>query len=127
MFNAVPMTSLFTILRFHNMPLEFIKSQKGKPLLRHNGHLFNFDNRLSTSNRARKCVKYANFRCPSRIHTDAADLEIIREIGDHNHAADAANVGARIIVNSLRMRAIDTQEAPNQLIATVTAGKIPDI
>lgn len=105
------------------MPLEFLPSQKGKNQLLHNGHLYNFHMSLSGGNRSWKCVNYfKSTKCSAIVHTDHADTNVIQEKGAHNHAASAAKIGAKIVVENLRQRARETQEAPHQIIANVTAG-----
>jgi FLYWCH zinc finger domain len=99
------------------MPLQFQTSQKGKPQLLVNGHLFSFHKTLVNGNRAWKCTK-----CKSRVHTDHNDSNIVKQPEDHDHAADAAKVKAIAVVNELRQRARGTEDAPHQLIAAVTAG-----
>ena len=51
--------ALFSIQLFESseMPLEFITSQKGKPQLIVNGHLFGFHQTLSNGSRSWKCIK----------------------------------------------------------------------
>lgn len=62
-------------------------------------------------------------KCKAIIHTDPTDSEIVKELGQHVHAANAAKLAAKGVVGQLRTRARETQEAPHQIIANVTAGK----
>lgn len=105
------------------MPLEFLNSQKGKPQLLVNGHLFSFHKALENGDRTWKCVNYNKSSCMARVHTDRNDSNIVQHLREHNHAADAAKLKAKSVVNQLRQRAHETEESPHQIIANVTAGK----
>lgn len=52
----------------------------------------------------------------TRILVDAREA-------DHNHGPDAAKIGAKAVAEQIRQRAVDTQEAPHQIIANLTTGK----
>lgn len=106
-----------------SMALQFLPSQKGKGQLVRNGHLFNFSQNLANDDKSWICTKYYTLRCSARIRTNAGKTEIIEETIVHNHAPDPAKIAAKTVVQQLRQRAVETQEAPQQLIANVTVGK----
>uniref|UniRef100_A0A915KQG7 FLYWCH-type domain-containing protein n=1 Tax=Romanomermis culicivorax TaxID=13658 RepID=A0A915KQG7_ROMCU len=60
--------------------------------------------------------------CMARFHTNHNDVDIVMELGQHNHAADAAKVKAKSVVNRLTQCARETEEPPYQMIANVTTG-----
>lgn len=104
------------------MALEFIPSQKGKPQLIRNGFIFNFQKRLANRDEAWICSQYYKVKCTARIRLNEERNHIVEENADHNHAPDAAKIGAKVVVNGFRQRAIETQEAPHQLIANARTG-----
>ena len=75
------------------MPLEFVKSQKGKPILFRNGYLFVNENKEGQKI-IWKCSKYKTIKCPARVHTE---FEFVIHVGerDHNHAPDPAKAAAK--------------------------------
>uniref|UniRef100_A0A915HNN8 FLYWCH-type domain-containing protein n=1 Tax=Romanomermis culicivorax TaxID=13658 RepID=A0A915HNN8_ROMCU len=72
--------------------------------------------------RSCKCVNYSKMGCMAQVHTNHNHVDIVMELGQHNHAADAAKVKAKSVVNRLTQRAQETEELPYQMIANVTTG-----
>src|SRR5262245_15081915 len=100
------------------MPLEFVKSQKGKDLLLLRGHLF-VEERRTNETTTWKCTFYKKIKCSARAKTNA--LEVIEEPEhDHTHAPDLALAKAKKIVSELKERAADVQETTKQIVAGAT-------
>ena len=105
------------------MALHFTTSQKGKPQLIRSGYIFNYSQELANGVKSWICSNYYKIHCVAQLRTNNEKSAILQESGDHNHAPDAVKVGVKEVVQQLRNRAAETQEAPPQILANVTAGK----
>lgn len=99
--------------------MEYVLSEKGKPKIVKDGYLYNRDKVLNNKT-FWKCEKFAVFKCRARLHT--VNENIVKFLGDHNHAADVAGVKARQVVNSVKQQAANTQESCQQLVSTAVVG-----
>lgn len=67
--NAIIVDNLFSIVK---MSLKFVLSQKGKPLLTHNGHVYSTHYK-SSKGISWRCVEYnTRFSCHATIKTSSA-------------------------------------------------------
>lgn len=105
------------------MPLEFVKSQKGKPMLLSNGYLFVQEKQEKQGDRKViwKCSKYKTIKCPARIHT-ALELVVYVSDRDHNHAPDPAKAAAKKVISEIKEQAATSQEATRQILSATMAG-----
>uniref|UniRef100_A0A915KS25 FLYWCH-type domain-containing protein n=1 Tax=Romanomermis culicivorax TaxID=13658 RepID=A0A915KS25_ROMCU len=54
--------------------------------------------------------------CMARVHTNHNDVDIVMELGQHNHAADGSKVKEKSVINRLTQRAQETKGPPYQMI-----------
>lgn len=100
------MTSMTSSLceenRQESQLISFIQSQKGKPLLVANKHIF----KLNKSTENKKYWICTIKGCIAKIHTGNND-EFIKAIDDHNHLAEKENIEIRIFREKIKQRAIE--------------------
>ena len=101
------------------MALEFTVSEKGKRKLLVDGHLYVKDKAADTK-MYWKCEKFAIMKCHARVHTEGD--RILKHVGDHNHAADAASVDAAKVVMDAKEKALTSQDSGHQIVAQATVG-----
>lgn len=113
------------------MPLEFISSEKGKDAILDNGHRY-LKERTYNGKTYWKCTNYDSMNCRARVHSNGES--VIKRIGEHNHAADAASLNATKLVNEMKNRAVNSQDSGHQIItgasvglSNATAAKLPQI
>lgn len=101
------------------MPLQYVNSEKGKPKLINDGHLFVKD-KISDEKIIWKCEKFFTLKCRARCHTKN-DI-IVLKLGNHNHTADAACVAVAKVLNSIKDRARSTLDGPHRILAESSIG-----
>lgn len=110
------------------MPLEYLKSEKGKPKLVDQGHLYIKD-KEGEEKVFWKCERSRKDKCRGRVHTIGDD--VVHRTGEHNHAADAAHVGAVRVLEETKNQAVATQDTPHLLVArafnNATAAIVPNL
>ena len=79
--------------------MQYINSKKQKPKLIDSGHRFINDKSNETAVYW-KCDKSKSFICRAHLNTDGEN--IIKGIGDHNHAANVAGLQVAQVVNSAK-------------------------
>lgn len=82
--------------------ISFILSQKGKPLLVLNKHLFKL-NKSTDSKQYWICTIKG---CPAKVHTKNSNV-FDKMIDDHNHLAEQENIEIRIFREKIKQRAIE--------------------
>ena len=82
--------------------ISFIKSQKGKPLLVLDKHIFKL-NRSSTTTKYWMCTV---IECTAKVHTNVNDV-FIRMIDEHCHIAEEEQLDVRKFREKVKQRAID--------------------
>lgn len=112
------------------MPLEFIKSNKGRDLLLVAGFTFRYEKAIKEKKHW-KCTEYDRFKCRARCHTEG---EAIVTVSSHNHVPDAAKVEVRKVMEKAKAKAKTTQESTHQIVAgtlretsTAVAGQLPPV
>lgn len=112
------------------MPLEFIKSNKGRDLLVVDGYTFRRDKAVKRKSYW-KCSDYDKFKCRSRCRTEGDDIV---KVSTHNHVPDSAKVEVRRAMTKVKAQAKATQEATHQIVAatlrdvsTAAAGQLPPV
>ena len=61
-----------------------------------------------------KCDQYKTKNCRARIHTSGD--EIIKRVGEHNHADDAALVDVTKVLNKIKEKARETQDETQRTV-----------
>lgn len=89
------------------MTLEFVSSEKGKQKLVYSGHLYVNDRRCGEK-LYWKCDQNQKFKCRARVHT--MKNEVIKQIGEHNHAGNSARVEVTKVVNVMKEKAKTNQD-----------------
>jgi len=95
------------------MPLEFIKSNKGRDLLLVEGYTFRREKEIK-GKKHWKCTDYDRFKCRARCHTEGQDIVTV---SNHNHVPDAAKVEVRKTMEKVKAKATTTQESTHQIVA----------
>ena len=95
------------------MPLEFVPSERGKPKLLYEGHMFYRDRAIAGVTQW-KCVYHRKFRCTHRVYTK--DDEVVYRWKDHNHVADISTVKAAKLQKRLREVSENTNDSPKNTL-----------
>lgn len=95
------------------MPLEFVNSEKAHLKLLENGYLYIKDKKKDEITMW-KCDQCQKLHCRARIHTTAD--RVIKRMGEHTHAGDAARVEVVKTINQAKKRAVDTQDASHVIV-----------
>ncbi|XP_034946028.1 uncharacterized protein pre-mod(mdg4)-X [Chelonus insularis] len=110
------------------MTLKFVTSQKGKKLLLFEGHLYSLKS-YNNGSVTWRCVSHnSRMPCSEILHTNSDEVEgkVVRSVPKHEHAADAAEVKAKILRAKLKCHAGNSDSAPLSVIAkTIQAAKSP--
>ncbi|XP_046740521.1 uncharacterized protein LOC124407954 [Diprion similis] len=110
------------------MPLHFIISQKGKPLLTHKGYVFQ-KLRDSKTKVTWRCTEYTKLsKCGALLHTTTATKQgtvLDTEDPTHTHAPDIAKTKARTIMEKIKKRSKQTTEPTSKVLAKGLAGISP--
>lgn len=101
------------------MVLQYIESVKGHRKLLLDGHLYIKDKQIDSKIYWR-CERYKKFKCSVRVIS--VDNDITKESGQHNHAADAAEVEAAQVMQNVRENARRTQDAPHFILSQASFG-----
>src|SRR5882724_6890319 len=101
------------------MPLEFVKSQKGKDQLEFKGYLYTRD-RIHGEKTYWKCTEFNTHKCLGRIHT--IEEEVVKEVGKHNHEKRNAEIATKRVLAEIKEKAETEPETPQQILASVSAG-----
>ena len=112
------------------MPLEFVKSNKGRNLLVVDGFTFRKETMIKTKTFWR-CTEFERRKCRARCHTQ--DGNIVK-ITAHSHVPDAAKIETRKAMHLIKERACATQEPGHEIVATFSrsvgaavAGQLPPV
>jgi hypothetical protein len=106
------------------MPLHFVKGQKGQDLLLVDGFLFTKDGKENAQGiQTWRCLQYQKNRCYARVSSTRTGEVLYRnpnsKNGQHyNHAPDAADLEARQIKDSIKTKALTTQETAHNIVST---------
>lgn len=98
------------------MMAEFVKSEKGKPMLLVDGHLFVKDKKIQDKTYW-KCHKFSSY-CKCRAITVNEDVTISKE---HNHSADPADIEVRKFMEKVKDDAKHTRDSPHYIISTAAS------
>ncbi|XP_046383016.1 uncharacterized protein LOC124153725 [Ischnura elegans] len=104
------------------MPLTFINSQKGKKLLVLENYTYSLQEKIGEKVIWR-CTRYRDIKCCVRVHTTSEDQDgNVLQISDkkHSHAAEASNITARQVKNSLKKQAVLCEDHPANIVDRVT-------
>ena len=97
--------------------LEFLKSEKGKPILFFRGHLFYKDRGIETRIYW-KCQNYRKTKCAARVTT--VNNNLVKTWKEHNHCGDAGKVEVVQALNTIRTYAETTNRTPHSIISNVS-------
>lgn len=101
--------------------MEFVSSEKGEQRLLDNGYLYHRERSSPNCEVVYwRCINRANKKCHARVHT--AGEHVFKHVGEHNHAGNAAFVKKEMAVNQLKRTALESNEAPQLLIANMASG-----
>ena len=97
---------------------ESVLSSRERTKLCHNGFPYDFDKfSLDGSLKFWRCERSRTSKdqCKGRLHTIPGTNEVVAEVGQHNHAGDAARKEVLGALEAIRERAVSTQENTNQV------------
>lgn len=113
------------------MSLQFVLSNKGHPLLKHEGYLFR-KYQKSTVRTYWRCTQFDSSKCRGTAIT--SDGNVIKHSDHHNHVPDVAAVEAKEVMAKIKEIATNCQESTNNVLAIGTAnvassvsGKLPTV
>jgi len=101
------------------MPLEFVKSERGRDHLVHDGYRY-IMHRKGDAKNVWYCVKQREEKCCGRLYT--ANNEVLQVNDNHNHAPDIAKIHALEIKSKIKVAAQTTSEHPQVILASCTEG-----
>jgi len=99
--------------------MQYIQSHQGKLLLQLNSFLYRKE-------KIQKDVEY--WRCIDKLCTGRLNLkhdEIIKGPSDHNHVADIIKNQAKVVVENIKKRAVETQDNPAVIISESSSSTVP--
>jgi len=101
--------------------MEFIQSEKGKPMYIDGNYIFWSDGFSKVDDQLLfwRCSKRLN-GCKARLHT--INGEVIKRINDHSHLEDNVNVNRVRVVGRVRAEATESRENPEIIIGNATLG-----
>ena len=101
--------------------LKFVKTQKGKDQLAHDGFLYNSNGENKTTNTRRwRCKEYQSSKCPGKICTCLDNVNIVEgSFKPHSHIRDASEINVARMKKELIQAAETTSEATSQIINNV--------
>ena len=111
-------------LKFTNMPLEFVKSQKGADHLVYEGYRFVKD-KVTEIKTMWKCVNYKVDGCRGRAHT--YDGEVAYHSNNHTCAPDIVKVKVKATLAEIKRLAVETSNTPTAILAKATDGMAAEI
>lgn len=101
------------------MPLEFIKSEKGKEMLVHRHYVYTFEREINNKTLWR-CEYQIKKKCPGRAHT--SNDEVIKlSKREHNHLPDIAKLEARRTVETIKTLAKSSEISSHAVLDTVSS------
>ena len=92
-----------------------ICTKRGKKFLVHEGHKFWFQK--SSADGLREfwcCDKRDSTKCAVRVHS--RDGQVVKTLHEHNHDSEPAEIEVTSIKNTIKNRAVNTIELPNQIM-----------
>lgn len=101
------------------MPLEYVKGQRGHNHLLYDGYRFVVD-KTNDNITTWYCSEMRKCKCTSRVHTTQDNVVYYKDY--HNHVPNAADIGAKKILNKLKEESVVCSETPLSLVASRTAG-----
>src|SRR5690349_3986394 len=96
------------------MPLEYISRIRDHLKLCSSGCLYIKDKCNENGIIFWICDESKKFRCPALVHT--TNEQIVKRIGEHNHAGDAAGIQAKKTVEEMKRAAATTQESTHRVV-----------
>jgi hypothetical protein len=105
------------------MPLNIIKSRRGRDLLVHKGFTFRIEGNF-LRRKYWKCTEYTSKKCSARCIT--LD-DVITKDTNHNHVPNPAIIEARKLITTMKKKANETQESVHQIVSEVTSGLSPAV
>jgi hypothetical protein len=97
--------------------LTYVKSQKGKIMLKHDGYLF-IQEKVTVDKTIWRCELYAKKKYTARCHTQNG--EVVHFISAHNHAVDVAKVKAREAMLEIKEQATTSQSTTRNVLSNVS-------
>ena len=97
---------------------ESVLSSRERTKLCRNGFTYDFDKfSLDGSLKFWRCERSRKSKdqCKDRLHTIPGTNAVVAEVGQHNHAGDAARKEVLGALEAIRERAVSTQENTNQV------------
>ncbi len=96
------------------MPI-VVKSTRGNPKLIHQNYVYQLDKFSADGTRKHwKCEQRSI--CHGRLHTDSETGEVVAEPAGQTHAPEKAHVEVLLAMESMKDRAVNTQDTTRQVI-----------
>ncbi|CAH1117029.1 unnamed protein product [Phaedon cochleariae] len=117
------------------MPLKFVQSQYGNPMLIHDGYVYTKKSENASGTITWRCKQYSKHCCRVVVHTSSNKKtgSIVGDVPNHHHSADISSVEAAKVKANLKKRARKCDDLPSVLVAKSvknvsdsTAAKMPN-
>jgi hypothetical protein len=95
-------------------------TNKGMRRFVHNGYGYVMDKKSSDGQRIFWRCDNKGHGCKARLHTLTENDDVILEMNQHDHDSDAANIEVNHIKKEMKERALQTDEAPAQIMNRCT-------
>ncbi|XP_060869049.1 uncharacterized protein LOC132943916 [Metopolophium dirhodum] len=82
------------------MELSFLKTEKGKNVLVHNGYTLTKEKYGADSEIIWKCSQYASKKCPGRCHTQSNN--VVWDPDNHTHLPEASRLAAIQFISEIK-------------------------
>lgn len=99
--------------------MEFVITNKGQQKLCYQGYLYIRQKDLANGAVAWECDKRRRESCTARLKVRGEEL--IAQLNEHNHGPDASRKQVLDVKATIKRRALDTEETPQQIISTAVA------
>ncbi|XP_031350480.1 uncharacterized protein LOC116176146 [Photinus pyralis] len=102
------------------MALQFIESEKRKPKLCVNNHIY-YKYKVVDETTYWKCEKFQITKCKARMSTQGERI-VSHGKKEHNHVADVAKVECDKILNNIKDTARNTRDSPHVIVSDASVG-----
>ena len=98
--------------------MDFIRSSRGKDRLVHDGYIYVKQKDLANGVVSFECEERRNKAvCKAKLKVHIERNEVVGRLHNHTHAPSKAKIEAARTIQRVNMRAIDTEETPQQILS----------
>jgi len=97
--------------------LRFVKGQKVKMHLVHQGFNYQIDKKTDKKTYYRCSYGQTDYPCPGRLHV--SNEVVVFDNNNHNHASNIARIDGREIMELIKQKARETCDTPSQILTSI--------